>query len=83
MLTTYQLLLKIFDEKLGIIVPNDLQDDFSISDYVVDSISFIQFIIAIEEELEVELPDDFLLPNILDSAKGFTEKLDFFLDSKK
>lgn len=77
----YQMLLKILQEKLGYIIFDDEQDDFAISDYVSDSITFIQFIIAIEEELGSELSDDFLDFEILISAKGFAEKLDFFMVS--
>jgi len=82
MLAAYQLLLHVFEEKLGLIVPIDEQDDFSLSDYIVDSIAYIQFIVAIEEELGIVLPDDFIDIDILDSSKGFAEKLDCFLNSK-
>ena len=77
---TYQILLKILKEKLGFVV-FDEQEDFAINEYVSDSITFIQFIIAIEEELANELSDDFLDFEILSSAKGFAEKLDFFVAS--
>jgi len=78
---TYQILLKILQENLGFVIFDDEQDDFAISDYIPDSITFIQFIIAIEEELASELPDDFLDLEILSSAKGFAEKLDFYVAS--
>lgn len=78
---TYQLLLKILQENFGIFIFEDDMEDFSISDYVFDSLSFIQFIVAIEEELGTELPDDFLDFEILGSSKGFAEKLDFFIES--
>lgn len=46
-MNSYQVLVNILDEKLGVAFLDDEQDDFIISDYVVDSIAFIQFIIAI------------------------------------
>jgi len=83
MVLAYQMLLKIFEEKLGIIISVDEQDDFAINDYIFDSIVFIQFIIAIEEEIGEELPDDFLLYDVFSSVKGFAEKLDFFITSQR
>ena len=76
--SSYQMLLKILKEKFGIIFLDDANNDFTISDYIQDSIGFIAFIISIEEELGTELPDDFLNFELLDSANGFAEKLEFF-----
>ena len=81
MINTYQILKKVLQENFGVFVFGDEQEDFSISDYVSDSISFIQFITAIEEELGSELSDDFLDLELLSSAKGFLEKLDFYIET--
>ena len=79
---TYEMLIRILVERLGFVVlDDDEQDDFAISDYVTDSITFIQLLIAIEAELGKELTDDFLNYDILSSAKGFTEKLDCYVES--
>ena len=78
---SYQIFLKILQEHFGVVIFENEQEDFAISDYIPDSISFIQFIIAIEEEFACELSDDFLDFEILSSAKGFVEKLDFFVAS--
>lgn len=80
MMFTYQMVIRILVETLGFVILDEAQDDFAINDYVVDSISFIQFIIAVEEEIGTELPDDFINHDILSSAKGFAEKLDAFID---
>lgn len=79
--SSYQILLKILKEKFGIIFFNDEKNDFAISDYIIDSVGFMTFIISIEEELGVELPDDFLNFELLDSANGFLEKLDYFKET--
>lgn len=81
MINAHQLLRRILKENFGVFVFGEEQEDFAISDYVPDSMAFIEFIIAIEEELGSQLPDDFLNLEILSSAKGFTEKLDFFIES--
>lgn len=81
MTNTYQILIKVLQENFGVFVFENEHEDFSISDYVPDSISFIQFIIAIEKELGSELSDDFLDLEILSSAKGFVEKLNYYMES--
>ena len=81
--TSYQVLLKLMKEKIGIVLLDDEQNDFAISDYIQDSIEFITFIVFLEEEFETELPDDFLDMELLSSAKGFSEKLDFFIKEKQ
>ena len=50
-MNSYQMLVNILDEKLGVVFLDDEQDDFIISDYVVDSIAFIQFIILIKNSI--------------------------------
>ena len=79
--STYKMIINILVEKLGFVILDDEQDDFAISEFITDSLEFIKFIIAIEEELGRELPDDFLLFDILSSAKGLAEKLDYYLES--
>lgn len=81
MTESYQILLKILHENFGLVIFENEQEDFAISDYIPDSIMFIQFIIGIEEELTCELSDDFLDFDILSSAKGFAEKLEDFVAS--
>lgn len=79
---TYQILLEILKENFGVVI-FDEHEDFAISDYIPDSISFIQFIVSLEEKLQRELPDDFLLFDTLTSAHGFAEKLDAFITSSQ
>jgi acyl carrier protein len=81
MITTYEILLKVMKEKFGIFIFSENDQDFALSDYIVDSISFIEFIVAIEVEFKLELSDDFLDFDILGSARGFVEKLDFYINS--
>lgn len=78
---SFQIILKILQENFGVVIFKNQQEDFSIKDYISDSITFIQFIVGIEDELACELPDDFLDVELLNSAKGFAEKLDCFRES--
>ena len=81
MIQSYNLLLKVLQENFGIVILEDMKEDFAINDYVTESISFIHFIIAIETEIGCSLSDDFLDFEILTSARGFAEKLDCFMAS--
>lgn len=78
---TYNMLIKILMDDFGVVIFNEENEDFAITDYIIDSISFMQFVISIEESIHKNLPDDFLDYNLLSSIKGFAEKLDCFLES--
>lgn len=80
MMPTYQMIIEILEDKFGIIFLDKGHDDFAISDYINDSLMFMQFITEIEGKIKEELTDDFLNYDILNSAKGFAEKLDFFME---
>lgn len=69
----YNLICSVLDE-MGFVIFED-ENDFAISDYIVDSINFITFIVGIEKKLDMSLPDDFLSAEILQSAVGLANKL--------
>lgn len=76
-----KMITRVLNDSFGIFLFGDDQEDFSLSEYISDSLTFIQFIIAIEEEIGNDLPDDFLNYEILESAKGFAEKIDGYIQS--
>ena len=49
--------------------------DVNLSEYITDSITFINFIVRIEEDLEIEIPDNFLILDKLTSLNGFINML--------
>lgn len=56
-----ELLLNVLDE-IGIAIDdNERNIDFDLSEFFIDSIQFISFIVEVEKRLGFELPDDFLL----------------------
>lgn len=77
------MLVSILADRLGFVILSDVQSDFALSDYITDSLLFIQLIVVIEEEIGSQLSDDFLNYEILSSAKGFAEKLNCFIDNTK
>lgn len=76
-----KMITRVLNDSFGIFLFGDDQEDFSLSEYISDSLTFIQFIIAIEEEIGNDLPDDFLNYEILESAKGFAEKIDAYIQN--
>lgn len=79
----YKIIMDVLKEQFGYLFIGENQEDFMLSDYLNDSIMFIQFIVSLEETLGLELPDDFLNPELLDSINGFADKLDFFLSQSR
>ena len=78
---SYDAVVSILKEKFGNIFFDDFCTDFSINDYISDSIMYIQFILFLEEKLEIEFPDELLVPELLDSAKEFAQMLDNYIQS--
>ncbi len=76
-----ELLISVLEE-MGYVILEKEGEDFSISDYISDSIQFISFIINIEDKIGVELTDDFLRYDIMHSAIGFANMLNEYLTSK-
>ena len=57
-------------EEVGVyIVTTD--DDVNVLDYNIDSISFITFVISVENHYGIEIPDEFLMIDVLLSLDGF------------
>lgn len=50
--------------------------DKKLSDMGIDSIAFIQIIVALEEELECEIPDSKLLMSELDTVQKISDVLE-------
>ncbi len=73
-------LLAAILEEMGFIIFDIDNEDFAISDYITDSIQFLNFIISIEQLLGIELTDDFLKVDILSSANGLANKLLVFCE---
>lgn len=80
---SYKAIISILEEKFGVLFFDDCRNDFSINDYISDSIMYIQFILYLEEKLDFEFPDELLLPELLDSANEFANILDNYIFSRE
>ena len=49
--------------------------DFDLRDLLQDSLQFITFMVNLEEMLDIELPDDLLLPESVSSFDGFCKSI--------
>lgn len=58
-------------ENLGIIV-DEREEDIDLLSIGMDSISFISFIVALEEKFEIQFPDEYLTMEVMTSLNGFT-----------
>lgn len=58
-------------ENLGIIIDTS-EEDIDLLSMEVDSITFITFIVALEERFEIQFPDEYLTIEVMNSLNGFS-----------
>lgn len=63
-------------EKIGKILYNmgfsiDSENDVNLLEYGIDSLQFIEFVVSIEEEFDIVIPDEALLMDNISSLNGF------------
>lgn len=63
---------------IGIIVDEE-EEDINLIDYGINSISFISFIIAVEKEFKISLPDEILIIESVSSLNGFSNYINEFI----
>ena len=58
-------------QNMGIIVSMDSEfEDVDLTEYILDSMQFISFITELEQELNIELPNEYLLYENIRSLNG-------------
>lgn len=65
-------------ENLGIVIDQD-QEDTDLSSMEIDSITFVSFIVALEERFGIQFPDEFLTMETMNSLNGFANLIDKLL----
>ena len=58
-------------ENLGIIIDAS-EEDIDLLSMEIDSITFIAFIVALEERFEIQFPDEYLTMEVMNSLNGFS-----------
>lgn len=61
-------------KNIGIEIPNN-KEDIDLREYFEDSIMFVSAIVEIENQLKIEIPDEFLVYDKLSSLNSFAMEL--------
>lgn len=70
-----KLIYDILDENGIYIASEEIEKDIDLREYLVDSLQFIYFVIALEDKLGVQLPDEVLVYDHLSSINGFANMI--------
>ena len=74
-------IIQIMDS-IGIYIePTD--DDIDLTEYILDSMQFITFIVELENAFEINYPDDMLIYDCLKSINSFAIKIDEIIKRNK
>lgn len=69
-------------QRVGIILPEQIDYfDINLNDYILDSLLFISFILCIEKEFGMEVPDEMLLQSTLSTLDSFSSTLERYINN--
>lgn len=68
-------------ENLGIII-DDSESDVDLLSIEIDSITFISFIVALEDRFDIIFPDEYLTMDVMSSLNGFSDLICALLPDK-
>lgn len=68
-------------ENLSIVLDNT-DEDVDLLTLGIDSLTFVSFIVALEDRFQVMFPDSFLTMEVLSSLNGFTSLLEDLLSKQ-
>lgn len=74
-------IIQIMDS-IGIYI-EPTEDDIDLTEYILDSIQFISFIVEVENRFAINYPDDMLMYDCLKSINSFAIKIDEMIKQKK
>lgn len=69
-------------ENLGVII-DATAEDIDLLNIGIDSITFISLIVSIEGRLNIEIPDEYLRIEVLNSFNGFVHLIDSLVNETK
>lgn len=69
--------------ELGVSYCDEIGEDTSLTEYIVDSLSFMSFVIGVEETFQIELPDEYLTFEAIQSLNGFVGLLEVLLENNE
>ena len=74
--------VKIAIEESGVVFSKEDEDPV-LSDYFLDSVQYISAIVNIENALDIEIPDEFLLPEQMKTLKSFCQTLERLINNEE
>lgn len=60
-------------KNIGVMVDESEGDNLNVQDYIEDSIMFITFIIELENHFDIEIADEYLLPEKVNNLQNLVE----------
>ncbi|MCK9626651.1 MAG: phosphopantetheine-binding protein [Bacteroidales bacterium] len=78
-MSTKEKLIKVL-ELSGIIIDSKSETDIDLRGYITDSLQYISTIVSIENEFDIEFPDEVLKYDSLMSLNAFSEIVDGLLN---
>lgn len=58
----------------------DLKNDVNLLEYGMDSLQFIEFVVSVEEEFDIVIPDEALLMDNISSLNGFITYIESIIE---
>ena len=74
--------IKNIMEEIGLDVSDIGNDDIDLSEYIVDSLMFINFVVELENKFNVDLPDEYLDVDVLKSFNALSTLIEELLKEK-
>lgn len=71
-----------FIQSRGIIIFDDVSEDFDLNDYILDSLAFIKFVVELEDYFGITFPDELLVFDVLASYVGLNNIIIELVKSK-
>lgn len=63
-------------DNIGIFIDSSDESDISLENYIQDSIHFIMFVVEIEKQFNIEIPDEYLIFSNFDSINKICDLLE-------
>lgn len=66
-------------DNIGIFIDPEDESDVQLENYIQDSIHFIMFVVEIENQFNIEIPDDYLIFSNFDSIYKIYDLLEILI----
>ena len=69
-------------EMVGVFVPYDEANDVDLTEYQIDSITFVSFMVEVEEHFDIMIPDEYLTYETIKSLNGYANLIAVLCEAK-